>query len=83
MGPKILESSYQGPQVYAEIWKRAQPDSNILFEPTIRGALETARKLSKDYGTMQTLVTGSLFLVGGALSLLQTANPQGLESRHL
>jgi folylpolyglutamate synthase len=57
--------------VYSEIWKRTQPDTNILFEPTIQGALETARKIGREYGGMQTLVTGSLRLVGGALVFLQ------------
>jgi folylpolyglutamate synthase len=69
--PKILELLSQDQQVYAEIWKRAYPDSTIFFEPTIRGALEMARKIGKDHGSMQTLVTGSQHLVGPALSLLQ------------
>jgi folylpolyglutamate synthase len=67
-----METTSQDQRVYAEIWKRAQPDTNILFEPTIQGALETARKIAKDYGSMQSLITGSQHLVGGALSLLQT-----------
>jgi folylpolyglutamate synthase len=68
---KILEMPSQDQQVYAEIWKRAHPDSTIFFEPTIQGALEMARKIGKDHGSMQTLVTGSQHLVGPALSLLQ------------
>jgi folylpolyglutamate synthase len=69
--PKILEMPSQDKHVYAEIWKRAQPDSTISFEPTIQGALEMARKIGKDHGSIQTLVTGSQHLVGPALSLLQ------------
>jgi len=69
--PKIQEMPSQDQHVYAEIWKKAQPDSIIFFEPTIQGALEMARKIGKDHGSMQTLVTGSQHLVGGALSLLQ------------
>ena len=69
--PKILEIPSQDQQMYAEIWKRAQPDTSIFFEPTIQGALETARKIGKDHGSMQSLITGSQHLVGGALSLLQ------------
>jgi hypothetical protein len=67
--PKLLEIPLQ--DVYSAIWKRAQPDTNILFEPTIQGALEVARKIGKEHGGMQSLITGSLRLVGGALSLLQ------------
>jgi folylpolyglutamate synthase len=70
--PNTLEMPSQDQHVYAEIWKRAQPDTNILFEPTIQGALEIARKIGKDHGSMQTLITGSQHLVGSALSLLQT-----------
>ena len=70
--PTILEMSSQDQHVYAEIWKRAQPDAIILFKPTIQGALEMARKIGRDHGSMQTLITGSQHLVGGALSLLQT-----------
>jgi folylpolyglutamate synthase len=60
--------------VYAEIWKRAQPDANIYFESTIQGALNVARKCGRDHNSMQTLITGSQYLVGGALSLLQPTN---------
>jgi folylpolyglutamate synthase len=67
--PSIIEMPSQ--DVYSEIWKRTEPDTNILFEPTIQGALEIARKIGREHGGMQTLVTGSLHLVGGALGLLQ------------
>jgi folylpolyglutamate synthase len=67
--PKILEMPSR--DVYSAIWKRTQPNANILFEPTIQGALEIARKIGKEHGSMQTLITGSLRLVGGALGLLQ------------
>ena len=68
--PKSLEVSSQYQYVYAEIWKRAQPTSTVFFESTIQGALEMARKIGEDHGCMQTLVTGSQYLVGGALSLI-------------
>lgn len=57
--------------VYSAIWKRNQPDTNILFQPTIQGALAIAREIGKEHGGMQSLITGSLRLVGGALGLLQ------------
>ncbi|KAH8787523.1 folylpolyglutamate synthase [Hyaloscypha sp. PMI_1271] len=65
----ILQSSHDQ-DVYAEIWKGLHPTSTVFFEPTIRGALEKAKEIGKEYGCVQTLVTGSQHLVGGALSLL-------------
>lgn len=67
------EINSEDQRVYADIWKRVHPDTNILFEPTIQGALETVRKLSKDSGSIQTFITGSQHLVGGALSLIQAS----------
>lgn len=67
--PKILEMHSQ--DVYSEILKRIQPDTKILFEPTIQGALEAAREIGKNHGGVQTLITGSLSLVGGVLGFLQ------------
>jgi folylpolyglutamate synthase len=65
----VLQCSH-GQHVYAEIWKGLHPNSTVLFEPTIQGALEKVRGIGKEHGTVQTLVTGSQHLVGGALSLL-------------
>jgi folylpolyglutamate synthase len=65
----VLQSSHDQ-DVYAEIWKGLHPTSTVFFEPTIRGALEKAKEIGKEYGCVQTLVTGSQHLVGGALSLL-------------
>jgi hypothetical protein len=56
---------------FANIWRSVRPDTNILFQPTIRGALEAAKNISNDNGSMQALITGSQHVVGGALSLLQ------------
>lgn len=56
---------------YAEIWGRIYPGSNIWKEPTIDKALELAREISDHDSGMQALVTGSLYLVGGALCLLE------------
>ena len=41
------------------------------MEATIESSLASVRKLSESYDRMQVLVTGSLHLVGGAISLLQ------------
>jgi hypothetical protein len=64
---------YLGLDLQSEILEIAspEPNTNILFESTIQGTFDAARKLCKDYDTMQTLVTGSQHLVGGALILLQ------------
>lgn len=70
--PKILEMPSQAQHAYAEIWKRAHPSSMILFEPTIQGAMGMVKKIGQDHGSVQTLVTGSQHLVGGALSLLES-----------
>jgi len=43
----------------------------FFFESTIQGALDMAKKIGKDHGSVQTLVTGSQHLVGGALSLIE------------
>ena len=69
--PKSLKIPSHDQYVYAQTWKRVQPTATILFEPTIQGAIEMARKIGKDYNSIQTLITGSQHLVGGALSLLQ------------
>lgn len=57
---------------YSKIWKSIAPDTHIFFEPTIRGALMTTRKIGEERGSMHALITGSLYLVGGALSVLRT-----------
>ncbi len=61
---------------YAEAWKNIDPNVEISIEPTIEGALNLARRIGHRNNGMQTLVTGSLYLVGGALSLLE---PETLE----
>jgi len=61
--------------VYSAIWKRIQPDTIILFKQTIQGALEIGRKICNEYDGVQSLITGSLYLVGTALGLLQPYLP--------
>ena len=55
---------------YLDIWASIYPDTKKSFQPTIEGALQLARSLDQGSGTC-TLITGSLYLVGGALRLLQ------------
>ncbi|OQE07845.1 hypothetical protein PENVUL_c012G03401 [Penicillium vulpinum] len=56
---------------YSILWKDLHPYATISIEPTIEGAIKAAKQLSVDQGGMQTLVTGSLHMVGGALKLLR------------
>ena len=65
---------------YTKAWKSVDPLVDIVVEPTIEGALNLARKIGDQGNGMQTLVTGSLYLVGGALSILQPNN-QGITYR--
>jgi folylpolyglutamate synthase len=62
-------------KIYAEVWKRIDPKAKIAIEPTIEGALKLAKSIGDQGNGMQTLVTGSLHLVGGALCLLEPSSP--------
>lgn len=57
-------------QQYADAWREYQPDTHISFEPTVEGALNLAKDADQGLGVL-TLITGSLYLVGGALRLLE------------
>ena len=48
------------------------PGVQISIEPTIDQALNLAREIGNAKDGMQTLVTGSLYLVGGALSSIES-----------
>ncbi|KAK0383937.1 hypothetical protein NLU13_8028 [Sarocladium strictum] len=53
------------------IWHRYQPESVVVAEPGIESALARIRELVEKGKNVQTLVTGSLYLVGGALYHLE------------
>ena len=55
---------------YSEAWYSIFPDIPAIFEPTIGGAIITARQCGGSSGA-QTFITGSLHLVGGALWVLE------------
>jgi len=55
---------------YIDAWRSISPQTQTVFESTIEGALGFARSLDQGSGT-QSLVTGSLYLVGGALRILE------------
>ncbi|KAF8426995.1 putative tetrahydrofolylpolyglutamate synthase [Tirmania nivea] len=60
--------------LYCEIWSKIDPDAVIVSETAIEGALKFARSIGEENGGMDTLITGSLHLVGGALNLLRPLN---------
>ena len=57
-------------QQYVEAWREHQPDGHVSVEPTVEGALSLAQTADCGEG-VQTLITGSLYLVGSALRLLE------------
>lgn len=64
--PKMLSQ-----QAFEKIWTKKHSASKVVFEPTIRRALEAARKIRTETRSMQALVIGSQHLVGGALRVLR------------
>lgn len=57
--------------IYSSLWKELHPDATISIESTIEQAIRLAERVSIQHGGMEAFVTGSLHLVGGALSVLQ------------
>lgn len=57
--------------IYSSLWKEFHPDATVSTEPTIEQAIRRAEQISHQEGAMEAFVTGSLHLVGGALSLLR------------
>lgn len=55
---------------YFRTWQSIFPETQAVFEPTIEGAINLARQYGESSGA-QTLITGSLYLVGGALRVLE------------
>jgi folylpolyglutamate synthase len=56
---------------YAIRWKQIDPKALLYVKPTIEDALMLARDIAVEKEGLDVLVTGSLHLVGGALSLLR------------
>lgn len=57
--------------IYTSLWKEFHPNSTVSTEPTIEQAIRHAERIGLQQGGMEAFVTGSLHLVGGALSLLR------------
>lgn len=47
------------------------PEAAVSIEPSVEAAIRRARHISGQEGGMNVFVTGSLFLVGGALNVLR------------
>ncbi|MCJ1415421.1 hypothetical protein MMC32_001753 [Xylographa parallela] len=60
---------------YGIVWKAINPEVEFSIKPTIEEALELAREIGNRGRGTQTLVTGSLYLVGGALTILESNTP--------
>ncbi|RFU26342.1 hypothetical protein B7463_g9997, partial [Scytalidium lignicola] len=70
IGPPLKVSELPSQDAFSEMWKETYPDTQIIIQPTIKGAMDNAREIGKRFGGMQVLVTGSQHLIGGALQLL-------------
>ena len=60
---------------YAKVWKTIDHHVTVSCERTIEGALHRAKEIGAQNDGMQTLVTGSLHLVSGALYFLEPDHP--------
>ncbi|EDN08134.1 hypothetical protein HCAG_04644 [Histoplasma mississippiense (nom. inval.)] len=58
---------------YADFWEEFDRTATVSCERTIEEALHQARKIGDENNGMQALLTGSLHLISGALSLLESA----------
>ena len=68
MAAKNLQTIFER---YEQTWRNIDAKAEISIEPTIEGALEIAKTIGDRGNRMQTLITGSLYLVGGALLFLE------------
>lgn len=57
--------------LYSNLWMEKDPEAVIVRQDAIEGALNFAKGIGKQHNGTETLVTGSLHLVGGALNLLR------------
>lgn len=69
----VLSLSVQ--KAYASIWKTLDKDSEVTTKASIEDAMNFAQNIGAADG-MQTLITGSPHLVGGALYYIQRTNSE-------
>lgn len=70
------EVSLDTQQAYMAQWRSLDAKADISAVATITEAIESAKHFGCRYDGALTLVTGSLCLVGGALSILELENPK-------
>lgn len=72
--PKAIEKLTQQ-HMFADKWSQLDPSAKLTVVPSIEGAINHVRELTKDLEgeeeTVQAFITGSLHLVGGALGILE------------
>lgn len=57
--------------LYSTVWKDVDPHATVTVAPTIERAVNVAREIGVQENNVQVLVTGSLYMVGGALRFLR------------
>ncbi|OJK05116.1 hypothetical protein ASPACDRAFT_110314 [Aspergillus aculeatus ATCC 16872] len=57
--------------IYSSLWRQRDAKASVSSEATIEGAIKLANRIGAAQGGAQILVTGSLHLAGGALSILR------------
>jgi folylpolyglutamate synthase len=72
---KVPESSVpEHFALYSSIWKELdlrEQSAKVSTAETIEEAIQLARDIASQGGQNQVFITGSLYLVGGALNILQ------------
>ncbi|KAF4806795.1 Folylpolyglutamate synthase [Colletotrichum siamense] len=63
--------SLQAQKEMAETWRRLDPVARVLVVPTIEDSIDFVQNIGGGGSEMNVLVTGSFYLVGGLLSLLE------------
>ncbi|KAF4878339.1 Folylpolyglutamate synthase [Colletotrichum siamense] len=63
--------SLQAQKEMAETWRRLDPVARVLVVPTIEDSIDFVHNIGGGGSEMNVLVTGSFYLVGGLLSLLE------------
>lgn len=66
-----LAFNLEAQKSFEKVWRMLDQSAKIFHEPTIEDALSTAKNISNQGNGVQVLVTGSLYLVGSVLSILQ------------
>ncbi|KAL2808628.1 Mur ligase [Aspergillus granulosus] len=62
-------------ELFRQAWRELDPDAMVWCEDTVEDALNRTRIITQTDSEIQTLVTGSLHLVGPALDLLGYLKP--------